>query len=126
MTQISQNRIINRAGALLMVVGWLAGRGACWPQMLQQYKHQLPGMWVLRNQPPSLFFCRHDQFAASAARQIVPVEPEWLIPAMGVVSFEPTEQHQGPFAVHGGRLEIRSTPPPTANPSQGVSRITIV
>ena len=41
-----------------------------------------------------MFFCRHDQFAASAARQIMPVEPEWLIEAFGVVTFDsrPTDR----------------------------------
>ena len=36
-------------------------------------------MWVRRNQPPAVYFCRHDQFANSAIRQMMPVEPAWLL-----------------------------------------------
>jgi hypothetical protein len=67
--------------------------------------------WVRRNSPPAVYFCRHEQFATSAARQLVPVEPEWLIEALGVTSFAANEQHQGPFQVGAGRLEIRSVRP---------------
>ena len=72
---------------------------------------------------PALFFCRHDQFATSAARQIIPVEPEWLIEALGVVTFDPAVQHLGPTPVGAGRLEIRTQP---SVPGKGFSRITIV
>jgi hypothetical protein len=66
--------------------------------------------WVKRNQPPALFFCRHDQFATSAARQILPVEPTWLPRALGIVSFEPGGNYQGPIPISAGRLEIRTLP----------------
>jgi hypothetical protein len=83
--------------------------------------------WVRRNQPPALFFCRHDQFQTSAARQILPVEPLWLIQALGVVSFDASEQHQGPFPVGAGRLEIRSTNlNPPGGPERATTRITII
>ena len=49
---------------------------------------ELLWFWIRRSQPPALFFCRHAQFGSSAARQIVPVEPEWLIEALGVVTFD--------------------------------------
>jgi len=68
-------------------------------------------LWIRRNQPPTTFFCRHDQFVNSTARQVMPIEPEWLIQALGVVSFDPADQHQGPFPVGGGRLQIRSAKP---------------
>ena len=32
-------------------------------------------MWVRRNQPPAVYFCRHDQFANSNIRQMMPIEP---------------------------------------------------
>ena len=66
--------------------------------------------WVKRNQPPALYFCRHDQFAGSAARQILPVEPTWLPRALGVVTFEPGRNYQGPAPISAGRLEIRTLP----------------
>jgi hypothetical protein len=65
-------------------------------------------LWVRRNQPPALYFCRHDQFATSSARRLLPIEPDWLIEALGVTSFAPGEDPQGPYPVRAGRLEMRS------------------
>ena len=84
---------------------------------------ELLWFWIKHAQPPALFFCRHDQFATSSARQIIPVEPEWLIEALGVVTFDPAVQHLGPTPVGAGRLEIRTSP---SIPGKGFSRITIV
>ena len=50
--------------------------------------------WLQRNQPPAMYYCRHDQFAASQARQMTPFEPRWLIEALGVVEFDPGLPHQ--------------------------------
>ena len=66
-------------------------------------------IWVRRMQPPALYYCRQDQFAASAARQIMPVEPDWLFEAMGLVRFSPADQPQGPYPVGKGRIQIQST-----------------
>lgn len=79
--------------------------------------------WIKREQPPAMFFCRHDQFATSAARQIIPVEPEWLIEAMGVVTIDPASQPEGPFAVGNGRVEIKSKVPSLGGMA---SRVTII
>jgi len=79
--------------------------------------------WIRRNQPPALFLCRHDQFAVTNARQVIPVEPDWLVQALGIVSFEPSQQHQGPFPLQAGRIEIRSLPPAG---QAGSPRITII
>ncbi len=65
-------------------------------------------LWVRRSVPPAMYFCRHDQFAASNARGMMPVEPDWLIEALGLTTFQPYEEHQGPFPVGAGRLEIRT------------------
>jgi len=78
--------------------------------------------WVRRENPPAVYFCRHDQFATSAARQVVPVSPDWIAQAMGLVSFDAGEQHDGPYPVRGGKLEIRSTSPG----QNGARRVTIV
>ena len=55
-----------------------------------------------------MYFCRHDQFAASPARQMVPIQPDWLIDALGVSTFDPSLPHQGPYPLPDGRLEIRT------------------
>jgi hypothetical protein len=65
-------------------------------------------IWVRRNQPPAVYYCRHDQFANSAARQIMPVEPEWIVEALGLVHFDPADQPQGPTPVGAGRVQIKT------------------
>jgi hypothetical protein len=83
---------------------------------------QLFWFWIKRNQPPGLYYCRHDQFASSAAKPMVPIEPDWLIRALGIVSFEPGVVHQGPVPVSAGRLEVR-TPPIVPG---GNTRLTVI
>jgi hypothetical protein len=55
-----------------------------------------------------LYYCRHDQFATSPARQKLPLQPEWLIEAMGTAAFDPALPHQGPYPLPNDRLEIRT------------------
>lgn len=64
--------------------------------------------WINRNEPKAVYYCRHDRFAASPARQMAPVQPDWLIDALGVSTFDPSLPHQGPFVLPGGRLEVRT------------------
>ena len=54
-------------------------------------------MWVKRADRPAVYWGRHDQFYQSAARDLLPVPPDWLIEALGVVQLDPTGQHEGPF-----------------------------
>lgn len=64
--------------------------------------------WLRRGEPPAVYFCRHDQFAESPARHAVPIEPDWLIEALGIVEFDPALPHQGPIPVGADRFEIRT------------------
>jgi hypothetical protein len=65
--------------------------------------------WVKRNEPPALYFARHAQFAGSAAQQMMPIDPQWLIDAVGLSQFSPTDQHEPPIQRGNGTVEIRST-----------------
>ncbi len=69
---------------------------------------QLFWFWCRRNQPPAVYYCRHDQFATSRARQMIPMDPNWLVEALGIGRFDPSLPHQGPFVLPGDRLEIRT------------------
>jgi hypothetical protein len=84
---------------------------------------ELLWFWLRRAQPPALFYCRHEQFGTSAARQILPVHPEWLIEALGIVTFDKAGPIEGPFPVGSGRVEIRSK---SITPTGQVSRVAIV
>ncbi|MBA4018983.1 MAG: hypothetical protein C0483_17580 [Pirellula sp.] len=79
--------------------------------------------WVRRNPPPTLYYCRHEKFATSAARQIVPVDPEWLLDALGLATFDPYQQHSNPTRTTNGNLEIRTT---FTGPQGPMTKATIV
>ena len=68
-------------------------------------------VWIHRNQPPAVYFCRHEQFYQSAAREQMPIEPKWLIEAIGLPRFDPRAVHDGPKLNPDGTLEIYSTLP---------------
>jgi hypothetical protein len=68
-------------------------------------------LWVRRNQPPAMFICRHDQFAMSNARQIIPVEPEWLLEAVGLARIDSTQLIDGPTPIGNQRVQVRSRQP---------------
>jgi hypothetical protein len=93
------------------------------PELDMGSNDELLWFWIRRAQPPALYFCRHEQFGTSAARQILPVPPEWLIEALGIVTFDRAGQIEGPFPVGGGRVEIRTK---AIMPTGPVSRIAIV
>lgn len=81
--------------------------------------------WMRRMQPPVVYYCRHDRYATSAARQVVPVEPDWIVSALGIVTFDPAWQHAGPYPVGAGRIEIRSVQAPGTSP-EPLTKITVV
>ncbi len=64
--------------------------------------------WVKRNEPPALYFARHDQYVGSSAQQLMPIEPQWLLDALGMMQFSPNDQHTGPFPRGNDTLEIQS------------------
>ena len=68
-------------------------------------------MWVKRNRPPAVYFCRHDEFHNSAVRDVIPIDPAWIAEAIGVVYFDPGGRHEGPYAAGEGRIEIRTKVP---------------
>jgi len=84
---------------------------------------QLFWMWVRRNQPPAVYFCRHDQFANSAIRQMMPVEPAWLLSAIGMTEIDPAQVVDGPTPSSGGTVELRSIVPSV---SGNLQRLTVI
>jgi hypothetical protein len=65
-------------------------------------------LWVKRNQPPSVYFCRHEQFGSSAAHRLMPIEPRWLQSALGLVELDPASVYQGPTDLGNGTIELRT------------------
>jgi hypothetical protein len=64
--------------------------------------------WMWNKREDAVYFARHDQFAGSAARQAIPVQPEWIGEALGLVYLDPAGKHEGPIDRGNHRLEIRS------------------
>jgi hypothetical protein len=65
-------------------------------------------LWVRRHEPPVLLFCRHDRYAQSSARRLLPIRAEQMPELLGLVTFAATDRHEGPFPLPDGRIEIRS------------------
>lgn len=65
-------------------------------------------LWIRRHQPPVMLFCRHDQYAQSSARRLLPLRADWMPELLGLVTFRPDDRHEGPFQLPDGRLEIRT------------------
>lgn len=63
----------------------------------------------LPNQPPAMYFASHEEFQKSRIRQQLPIEPQWLIDAIGLVGLDPQGQHVGPFETQQpGWMELYS------------------
>ncbi len=93
------------------------------PEMDLGSNEELFWFWVKRNQPPAVYYCRHNQFTPSAARQMTPIEPQWLIEAMGIAELDPSLPHQGPFPLSGGRYEIRTI---RETPEGPATKVTVI
>ena len=65
-------------------------------------------LWLRQHTPPIIAFCRHDQYAQSKARQLLPIRADWMPELLGLVNFRPEDAHEGPFPMPDGRIEIRS------------------
>ena len=66
-------------------------------------------MWAARMPGSTVYFTRHDQFAASRARQMLAVEPAWLVEALGLVEIDPASVIEGPFADGSDRIKLHTT-----------------
>ncbi len=65
-------------------------------------------LWLRQHQPPIIAFCRHDRYAQSQARQLLPIRADWMPELLGLVNFRPEDKHEGPHPLPDGRIEIRS------------------
>ncbi len=80
-------------------------------------------VWIKRQQPPGIYYARHDEFASSPVRRLAPIEPDWLINALGVVEFDPNSQHEGPYQRGENQWAVRST---TQTPNGKVTREAVI
>lgn len=65
-------------------------------------KMDLPGS------PAALYFANHREYQNSQLRRQIPLEPQQLINALGLVQIDPQGQHFGPFQAGNNRLQFYS------------------
>lgn len=74
-------------------------------------------------QPPAILFARHDDYRKSPARRMLPIEPNWLPEAFGIMKIGPADRISGPAAPRPGHLELRTL---VATPSGEMTKITVL
>lgn len=57
---------------------------------------------------PGIYYASHQQYQQSQLHRSLPIEPSWLIDALGLMSIRPDDRIEGPFQRPDGRLEIRT------------------
>jgi hypothetical protein len=80
-------------------------------------------MWVKRSDEPAVYWGKHEEFYESAARGLLPVPPDWLVEALGVVELDPTGNHEGPFRKQPGQIEVRTR---VSTPNGGLTKVTVL
>ena len=91
-----------------------AGTSLLGPEVDLGSNDELFWFWVQRSPEPGVFFARHDQFASSRARQMVPLEPSTLVEALGLLELDPLGQVEGAVPLGSDRLEMRVRTPAAA------------
>lgn len=66
--------------------------------------------WIQRAEQPGIYYARHDEFAVSPARDLIPLEPYRFPELLGLVRLERGEHHVGPTP-RDNLLEIQSRIP---------------
>lgn len=56
----------------------------------------------------TLYYARHDQYQQKLSRAILPVDPTWVIDALGLARIDPQAVVAGPVQRGDGKLEIRT------------------
>ncbi len=57
----------------------------------------------------TLYYAEHEKYRQQIERAILPIDPSWLMDALGLVQLDPSTVVAGPVRRPDGKLEIRST-----------------
>jgi hypothetical protein len=85
-----------------------AGTNLLGPELDLGSNEELFWFWAARAPQPAVFYARHEQFTTSPARQMLAMEPAWLIEALGAVEIDPATIVEGPLAADSGRVQLRT------------------
>lgn len=50
--------------------------------------------WVGKNDPPYLFHCAHTDFAQGRSQVKMPLQPDWVMVALGMAEYDPNREYQ--------------------------------
>jgi hypothetical protein len=84
---------------------------------------QIFWFWIRRSRSPAVYYCRHDEFAASRVKQMIPVDPNWIFEALGTATLDTSLPLQGPDPAPGNRLQVRTI---RDTPQGQVTKITVI
>lgn len=79
--------------------------------------------WVWMKRMDAIYYARHAEFAASPASDAVPLEPNWLVEAIGLPRFDPGDRHEGPIERGDNKYEIRSY---LSGADRGKTKVTLI
>jgi len=65
-------------------------------------------LWTRSGMGEVWYYCQHDLYPISPVRSVFPIDPDWLIEALGIVEFKSSDQHFGPTRMADGNWEIIS------------------
>lgn len=65
-------------------------------------------IWAKSDPDHAMYYAYHEQFNATTANRGIPIGPDWLIEAVGLVHLDPQAPHEGPTQRPDGNVEIRS------------------
>lgn len=71
----------------------------------------------------TLYYAEHEKYLQQMHRAILPIDPSWLMDALGLVQIDPSTVVAGPVVRPDGKLEIRST---FSNPSGVYQRVCFI
>lgn len=75
-------------------------------------------MTIRSGMTPQLFYASHADFDAQQVRRILPVSPLWLIEALGVTSFNPSDLALEPVTQPDGMIQLTTFVPSAIGPFQ--------
>lgn len=86
------------------------GTGLTGPEFDFGSNPELFWLWIKRNQQKATYFCRHEDYRYCPTNESLPLplNPDWLQSAFGLVTFPETERHEGPFLTEDEKLIVRS------------------
>lgn len=79
--------------------------------------------WAKSAPEPVVYYASHQEYATSPVRGLFPVDPRWLVEALGLVHLEPGAVHEGPVPQGSGRVALRSR---INSAADGLTRVLVI